>query len=167
MIQLLFNKTTPHFQLFLCLRLTSPNYAFMRRCLYSKWKVKEYSMNALRAYAHIRLSTVVSVCELFMFVMFCWPLSTTQDNLICFLLMLYVLVNLDVQCFSGKVFDLRPKGCGFKPHRRHCVVSLSKTHESLLSTVKTLYNVTCYNRIFNIRHKIAGNGSVSIKIPSL
>ena len=34
-------------------------------------------------------------------------------------------------------------------------------------TVKTLYNVTRYNRIFNIRHKIAGNGSVSIKIPSL
>ena len=36
-----------------------------------------------------------------------------------------------------------------------------------LYTVKTLYNVTRYNRIFNIRHKIAGNGSVSIKIPSL
>ena len=34
-------------------------------------------------------------------------------------------------------------------------------------TVKTLCNVTRYNRIFNIRHKIAGNGSVSIKIPSL
>ena len=36
------NKTTPHFQLYLCLRLTSPNYAFMRRRLYSKRKVKEY-----------------------------------------------------------------------------------------------------------------------------
>ena len=34
-------------------------------------------------------------------------------------------------------------------------------------TVKTLYNITRYNRIFNIRHKVAGNGSVSIKIPSL
>ena len=34
-------------------------------------------------------------------------------------------------------------------------------------TVKTLYNVTRYNRIFNIRHKIAGNGSVSNNIPSL
>ena len=34
-------------------------------------------------------------------------------------------------------------------------------------TVKTLYNVTRYNRIFNIRQEIAGNGSVSIKIPSL
>ena len=36
-----------------------------------------------------------------------------------------------------------------------------------ITTVKTLYNVTRYNRILNIRHKIAGNGSVSIKIPSL
>ena len=35
------------------------------------------------------------------------------------------------------------------------------------NTVKTLYNVIRYNRIFNIRHKFAGNGSVSIKIPSL
>ena len=27
---------------------------------------------------------------------------------------------------SGRVFDLRPRGRGFEPHRRHCVVSLSK-----------------------------------------
>ena len=37
----------------------------------------------------------------------------------------------------------------------------------LYITIKTLYNVTRYNRIFNIRRKFAGNGSVSIKIPSL
>ena len=33
-------------------------------------------------------------------------------------------------------------------------------------TVNTLYNVTRYNRIFSIRRKFAGNGSVYIKIPS-
>ena len=27
---------------------------------------------------------------------------------------------------SGRVLDLRPKGRVFEPHRRHCVVSLSK-----------------------------------------
>ena len=27
---------------------------------------------------------------------------------------------------SGRVLDLRPMGRGFKPHRHHCVVSLSK-----------------------------------------
>ena len=36
-----------------------------------------------------------------------------------------------------------------------------------LGTVKTLYNVTRYNRIFNIRHKFPGNRSVPINIPSL
>ena len=30
------------------------------------------------------------------------------------------------QWLSGRVLDLRPKGRGFQPHRRHCVVSLSK-----------------------------------------
>ena len=30
------------------------------------------------------------------------------------------------QWLSGRVLDMRPKGRGFKPHRRHCVVSLSK-----------------------------------------
>ena len=29
------------------------------------------------------------------------------------------------------------RGCGFEPHRHHCVVSLSKTHLSLLSTGST------------------------------
>ena len=38
---------------------------------------------------------------------------------------------------------------------------------SMIDTVKTLYNVTRYNRIFNIRHKVAGNASVSIIVPSL
>ena len=39
MIQLLLNKTTPHFQFYLYLRLISPNYAFMRCRLYSAQKV--------------------------------------------------------------------------------------------------------------------------------
>ena len=30
------------------------------------------------------------------------------------------------QCLSGRVLDPRPRGRGFKPRRRHCVVSLSK-----------------------------------------
>ena len=30
------------------------------------------------------------------------------------------------QWLSGTVLDSRPKGRGFEPHRRHCVVSLSK-----------------------------------------
>ena len=31
-----------------------------------------------------------------------------------------------MQCLSGRVLDSRPRGRGFEPHQRHCVVSLSK-----------------------------------------
>ena len=27
---------------------------------------------------------------------------------------------------SGRMLDSRPRGCGFEPHRSHCIVSLSK-----------------------------------------
>ena len=30
------------------------------------------------------------------------------------------------QWLSGRVLDWRPRGRGFEPHRRHCLVSLSK-----------------------------------------
>ena len=41
----------------------------------------------------------------------------------CLTLTLY---TWGAQWLSGRVLDLRPKGRGFEPHRRHCVVSLSK-----------------------------------------
>ena len=33
---------------------------------------------------------------------------------------------MGAQWLSGRVLDLRPRGHRFEPHRRHCVVSLSK-----------------------------------------
>ena len=36
------------------------------------------------------------------------------------------LSHWGAQWLSGRVLDSRPKGRGFEPHRRHCVVSLSK-----------------------------------------
>ena len=33
---------------------------------------------------------------------------------------------MGAQWLFGRVLDSRPKGRGFEPHRRHCVVSLSK-----------------------------------------
>ena len=35
-------------------------------------------------------------------------------------------VSTGAQWLSGRVLDLRPKGRGLEPHRRHCIVSLSK-----------------------------------------
>ena len=35
-------------------------------------------------------------------------------------------INLEAQWLNGRVLDSRPKGRRFEPHRRHCVVFLSK-----------------------------------------
>ena len=35
-------------------------------------------------------------------------------------------ISWGAQWLSGRVLDSRPKGRGFEPHQRHCVVSLSK-----------------------------------------
>ena len=34
--------------------------------------------------------------------------------------------QMEAQGLSGRMLDSRPKGRGFEPHRRHCIVSLSK-----------------------------------------
>ena len=34
--------------------------------------------------------------------------------------------NQGAQWLSGRVFDSRPRGRGFEPHRRHCVVVLEQ-----------------------------------------
>ena len=40
------------------------------------------------------------------------------------------------QWLSGRVLDSRPRGRGFKPHRPHCVVSLSKNINPSLALVQ-------------------------------
>ena len=40
------------------------------------------------------------------------------------------------QWLSGRVLDSRPKGRGFEPHQRHCVVSLSKNINPSLVVVQ-------------------------------
>ena len=42
------------------------------------------------------------------------------------------------QWLSGRVLDSRPKGRGFEPHRRHCVVSLSKNINPSLVLVQPM-----------------------------
>ena len=39
---------------------------------------------------------------------------------------LYVFEWYGAQWLSGRVLDSRPRGCGFEPHRRHCVVVLEQ-----------------------------------------
>ena len=47
-------------------------------------------------------------------------------------------VEPKLQWLSGKVLNSSSRGCGFEPIRKHCVVSLRKTHYLLLSTSSTL-----------------------------
>ena len=49
-----------------------------------------------------------------------WILVCTLENLF------FQYDEMGAQWLSGRVLDSRPKGRGFEPHRRHCVVSLSK-----------------------------------------
>ena len=45
----------------------------------------------------------------------------------------FILTLLGAQWLGGRVLDSRPRGRGFEPNRRHCVVSLSKTHMFILA----------------------------------
>ena len=49
------------------------------------------------------------------------------------------------QWLSGSVLDSRPRGWGFEPQQRRCIVSLSKTHLSLLNTGSTQEDLSQHN----------------------
>ena len=52
---------------------------------------------------------------------------------------IYTLTHsMGSQRLSGKVLDLRLRGLGFEPHRRHCVVSLSKNINPSLVLVQPM-----------------------------
>ena len=57
--------------------------------------------------------------------LFClvFAMSLCASVYMCFVVTCW---EMGAQWLSGRVLDLRPKGRGFEPHRRHCVVSLSK-----------------------------------------
>ena len=48
--------------------------------------------------------------------------------------------HIHIWWLSGRVLDSRSKGRGLEPHRRHCVVSLSKNINPSLVLVLSLYN---------------------------
>ena len=69
-------------------------------------------------------------------------ISTLNKKQLIALLNLFILIIESVhelmgaQWLSGRVLDSRPKGRGFEPHRRHCVVSLSKNINPSLALVQ-------------------------------
>ena len=61
--------------------------------------------------------------------------------------MTFRLLNSDIgaQWLSGRVFESRQRGRGFESHRRHCIMCLSKTNVSLLSTGSTQEDISRHN----------------------
>ena len=51
-----------------------------------------------------------------------WTLQLPKDPL-----KMFIYLVMGAQWLSGRVLESRPRGRGFELHRRHCVVSLSKT----------------------------------------
>ena len=43
------------------------------------------------------------------------------------------------------MLDSRPRGCGFEPHRGHCIMSLSKTQNSLFRIGSTQEDLSRHN----------------------
>ena len=87
------------------------------------------------------LAAIFVLAEIFVFCLFCFFTSqvnnyghgeTVRYLTTPFLGKLEEVVNqyfvIGAQWLSGRVLDSRPSGRGFEPHRRHCVVPLSKTH---------------------------------------
>ena len=54
----------------------------------------------------------------------CLPMSHKKDTRLIWVKPIYMPEH------SGRVLDSRSRGRGLEPHRRQCVVSLSKTHFS-------------------------------------
>ena len=68
------------------------------------------------------------------------PCASFQNKRLCFqktVLFVFVSLILNNRERSGRVLDLRPRGSGFEPRRRHCVVSLSKNIIPSLVLVQT------------------------------
>ena len=60
---------------------------------------------------------------------------------------------MGAQWLSGRVLDSRPRGCEFEPHRRHCVVSLSKNINPSLVLVQPRRTCPFITERLLMRHK--------------
>ena len=65
--------------------------------------------------------------------------SKSSVQIFCFELSL-VQIKVGAQWLSGRVLDSRPRGRELKPHRRHCVMSLSKNINPSLVLVQPRKN---------------------------
>ena len=77
-------------------------------------------------------------------------IESKHDKFYCCTIKIIQTKPFSVVCvlewLSGRVLDSRPKGRGLEPHRRHCVVTLSKNiNPSFNSTGSTQEGPSLYN----------------------
>ena len=99
-----------------------------------KWKTQRVKfLERLVVLAHIRNTVAIGGTR---FVYFIRIKNYLFQAFVDYLL--YAMISLHTwlkgaQWLSGRVPVLELRGCGFEPHRHHCIVSMGKTHQSLLS----------------------------------
>ena len=71
------------------------------------------------------------------------------------------------QWLSGRVLDSIPKGRGFEPHRRHCVVSLSKNINPSLVLVQPRKTPPFITERLLMGRKESNQTNKQISIPSM
>ena len=78
-----------------------------------------------------------AVCTVFHGVLNCYENLKIHQRLVLKLLIYESKhPNMGAQWLSGTMLDSRLRGCGFQPHRHHCLVSLSKNIISSLVLVQ-------------------------------
>ena len=70
---------------------------------------------------------------------------------------------MGVQWLIGRVLDSRPWGCGFKPHRRHCIVSLSKNINPSLVLVQPRKTCPFITERLLMGHKESNKQTITMK----
>ena len=122
------------------------------------WSQEEHRNMGAWSFIAPRFENVVG-CKVSYYIIF---FSLVQNNMNC-------SGNNSFRCLTIYLRDAFKRFCKQSKPRsgRSCKSCLIRVYSACGNTDKTLYNITRYNRIFNIRHKIDGNGSVSIKFPSL
>ena len=86
----------------------------------------------LKSTLHLKIQNLFLACSNFMLTNVFFFSESTLQNISIFN---FCPQRLNSACnknreLSGRLLDSRPSGRGFKPHRRCCIVSLSRTHLS-------------------------------------
>ena len=116
----------------------NPGRWIYRHTLYHVAVKVSFYRKAVEVYSYIPIPcyiwnfNVFLICKLFAYIRsWCSNANQSVDEL-CHVAWGQTINDIYDNCvwrdLSGRVLVSRLRGCGFEPHQRHCIVSLSKTH---------------------------------------